>query len=119
METLYNRSGQAFAYLWEDNEHIYTYSGEPIAFVRENFVYGYNGRYLGWIQNGWYYDRNGQPTFFTEHASGGPVKPARSARPARGARYARPAKAAREARPARPARSLNWSLLSDISYFKQ
>ena len=119
METLYNSNGQAVAYIDDDGEYIYLYSGQPVAWLSDESVYAYSGRYLGWVQNGWFYDRDGRPAFFTENASGGPAKPARAARPAKGARAARPARGAREARPAKPARSLSWSELSNEDYFGQ
>lgn len=119
MVTLYDSWGQAIAYVADDGESIYLYSGAPVAWISGDSVYGYNARYLGWIENGWFYDRNGSPAFFTDNATGGPPRPARAARPARGAKWARPARAAREARPARAARSLSWSQFSDGSYFSQ
>jgi hypothetical protein len=119
METLYNSDGQAIAYVDDDREYIYLYSGKPVAWISDDSVYAYSGRYLGWIQNGWLYDRNGRPAFFTDKSSGGPARPARAARPARGAKEARPARGASDAIPARPARSLSWSELSDESYFSQ
>jgi len=119
METLYNSSGQAIAYVDKNGQSIYLYSGQPIAWISNDSIYTYSGRYLGWIANGWFYDRSGRPAFFTEKSSGGPAKPARSARPARGARDARPARGAREARSARPARSLSWSELSNEGFFHQ
>ena len=119
MDTLYNSSGQATAYIDDNGESIYLYSGTPVAWISGDSVYAYSGRYLGWIANGWFYDRNGRPAFFTENSSGGPARPARAARPARSARGARPARGAREARPARPPHSLSWSELSNEGYFEQ
>jgi len=119
MKTLYNRSGRAIAYIDDDGKSIYLYSGKPVAWISGDSVYSYSGRYLGWIQYGWFYDRNGNPAFFTDDATGGLARPARSAKPARGAKGARPARGAREARPARPARSLSWSEFSNEDYFDQ
>jgi len=119
MMTLYNRKGQAVAYIADDGQSIYLYGGKPVAWLSGEAVYSYGGRYLGWLQNGWVWDRSGYASFFTNEAHGGPVKPARQARPARGARGARPARGAREARPARPTRQISWSRVSDEQFFEQ
>src|SRR5665213_2106723 len=116
IETLYNVQGRAVAYIFED-EHLYLYTGEPVAFLHDEHVYAFKGRYLGWLQDGWIFDRQGRRAFFTADATGGPARPARHARPARGARRARPARSAREVRPAKPARSLAWSPSSDELFF--
>ncbi|WP_421778299.1 4-fold beta flower protein [Ferruginivarius sediminum] len=119
MNTLYNSFGKAVAYIDDDQESVFLYSGKPVAWLSGHDVFSYSGRYVGWCQDGWFYDRSGKPAFFTDNARGGPAKPARAARPARGARGARPARGAREARPARPARSLSWSPVSNEQYFSQ
>jgi len=119
MLTFYNHEGRAVAYLDDNGESIYLYTGEPVAWLSDESVYDYNGHYLGWFQNGWIFDCDGHCVFFTEDSSGGPGKPSRQGRPVRGARYAQPARGAREARPAKPARSTTWSDLSDESFFKQ
>jgi hypothetical protein len=117
MITFYDQSGEAVAYLDEDGESIYLYGGEPIAFLSGEGIYSYAGRYLGWFEDGWVLDRSGNRVFFTENATGGPVRPVRAVRPARGARSARPARGAREARPARPVRSSSWSRLTGENFF--
>ena len=69
METFYNRSGSAVAYLDNDAKSIYLFNGLPVAWLSGDRVYGYNGRYLGWYQTGWVYDRSGHPALFTGGAS--------------------------------------------------
>jgi len=51
------------------------------------------------MQDGWIFDRNGYRSFFTENASGGPVKPVKAVRPVRGVRGVRPVRSVRETRP--------------------
>lgn len=114
--TLYNVEGRAVAYIYE-GEYIYLYNGRPVAFLYEQFVYAYSGAYLGWIQDGWLFDRQGYRVFFTEKATGGPVRPVRQVRPVRGVRGVRPVRGVRQVRPARPARTMSWSRLSDDSFF--
>ncbi len=72
METLYNSNGIAVAYIDDDEESVYLYSGTPVGWLSDDSVYAYYGRYLGWLQNGWFYDRQGQLAFFTDNSTGGP-----------------------------------------------
>jgi hypothetical protein len=119
METLYDNSGKPVAYLQDDNIHIYLFDGTPVAYFKEEHVYNYRGRYLGWKENGWYYDRNGNPTFFTESASGGPVKPVKQVKSVKGVKQVKPVKSVKEVRPVRPVRSLTWSRLVNREFFNQ
>ena len=119
MLTFYNSNGNAIAYISDDNQSIYLYNGTPVAWLSGENIYAYNGKYLGWIQDGWVFDRNGTRAFFTENASGGPIKPVKAVRPVKGVRDVRPVRSVRETRPARPVRSLNWSQLSNNDYFNQ
>lgn len=102
-----------------DGEHLYLWSGEPVAYVTDEKVYSFNGRLLGWFTNGWLYDRANRPALFSSDSSGGPARPARRARPAKHARRARPAKHARQAPHARPARRVSWSDVPGSAYFSQ
>ena len=117
--TLYNSDGEATAYIDDDGESIYLYSGEPVAWLSNDRVYSYEGRYLGWIQQGWVFDRSGNRSFFTSSASGGPVKPVRQVRPVRGVRMVRPVRGVREVAPVRPVRSMFWSTLESVEFFEQ
>ncbi len=119
METLYNSSGRAVAYIDSDGQSIYLYDGKPVAWLSGNDLYAYDGKYLGWMESGWVYDRAGRPAFFRDDAQGGPVKPVRSVRPVRGVRGVRPVRGVRQVRPVRPVRSLSWSAVSDKTYFEQ
>ena len=117
MNTFYDSSGNAIAYIDDDETSIYLYDGTPVAWLADGSVYDYGGTYLGWMQDGWLYDRHGAPVFFTDESSGGPVRPARSARPARGARGVRPIRGIRELRPIKPLRSASWSDNSGSQFF--
>ncbi len=115
-DTLYNFEGKAIAYIFE-GEYIYLYDGTPAAFLHNEYVYAFSGQYLGWIQDGWVIDVEGNRVFFTENATGGPVRPVRHVRPVRGVRKVRPVRGVREVCPPRPVRSLAWSHKSDESFF--
>ncbi len=75
METLYDSKGNAVAYLLDDDESIYTFKGQPVAWLSGDHVYSYNGKYLGWYQSGSLYDRSSRPALFTSGASGGLPSP--------------------------------------------
>jgi 4-fold beta-flower domain-containing protein len=51
----------------------------PIAIVDDESVsvYGFDGRHLGWFVEGWIRDHHGACVYYTDHATGGPVRPAR------------------------------------------
>lgn len=114
----FDNTGSAVCYS-PDGEHIFLWTGKPVAFLHDGKVYSFTGRQLGWFENGWLYDRSNRPALFSKSATGGPVRPARRAKPAKNARLAKPAKLARQAAIARPARSLSWSGVADASYFYQ
>lgn len=119
METLYNKSGEAIAYVSDDNEHIYLFNGQPVAYLKDENVYNYRGRYLGWKSDGWYFDRNGYRVFFTESAVGGPIKPIKKIRPIKAIKNIKPIKSIKEIRPIKQIRSLSWSSLKLSEYFFQ
>lgn len=61
METnLYDRTGNAVAYIAEDAEHsIYTWDGRAVCYLVGDAVYGWNGRHIGWFLDGVLYDLQG------------------------------------------------------------
>ena len=114
--TLYSQSGEAIAYI-EDNGNIFTFEGHPVAYLNQEDIFSFTGSYLGWMQNGWIYDLYGFPTFFTNEAMGGPVKPIRQVQPVKGVKRICPVKGVRQVKPVRAVRSLNWSLNSNRNFF--
>jgi hypothetical protein len=115
--TLYDANGSAVAFF--DREDIYLYNGEPVAYFDGESVYAYDGRHLGWYVDGWVRDNSGDAVFFTDDATGGPMRPMRSIRPIRGIRGMRPMRGMRQMRPMRPSFSGGWSRLVGESFFRQ
>ena len=118
--TFYNSSGRAVAYLHDDGEHIYLFSGQPVAYLSNDAVYAFNGTQLGWFENGWIRDLTGKCVFFTETSTGsGPIKPVKHVKPVKGVKHVRPLKCVKHARHAKAAKSLSWSQLSGEQFFVQ
>jgi hypothetical protein len=104
--TLYNKNGKPVAYIADDNENsIYLWNGNVVAYVYEDKIYGWNGKHLGWFVDGIIYDLNGFIVGFTQEKC--PV--ATWAEPAKSAKYAKPAKYAPQSPYARPALTMTYS----------
>ena len=116
--TFYDSNGSPIAYT-EDNEDIFLYSGMPVAYLSDNSVYAYSGRHLGWFDNGWIRDNGGFCTFFTEEASGGPMKPMKQMKPMKGMKGMKPMKGMKQMKPMKPMDQLSWSSLSGVQFFHQ
>lgn len=87
----YSSSGAPIAYS-DDGEHIYLFSGKPVAYFSGTAVYTFSGKHIGWFDNGWIRDLDGYAVFFTSAARGGPVKPVRQIKPVKGVKNVRPVK---------------------------
>lgn len=114
----YNQKGKPVAYI-EDEEHIYTYSGTPVAFLHDDSVYSFKGKHLGRFNDGWIRDNSGKCVFFTNDAKGGPVKPSKGIKPSKGVKSSKPIKSSRKIKPSKPIKSSSWSSLSSEIFFEQ
>ena len=114
---LCDRHGNALAYLEEDGS-IWSWDGDPIAYLVDEKVYSYDGRILGWFDNGWLHDLRNAPALFSPGAVGGPLKPLRSLTSLKGLKSLKPLKGLRKLAPLRPLRAASWSELSGLHYFK-
>jgi hypothetical protein len=112
----YDNSGTAIAYL-ADERHIYTFSGKPVAYLDGEAVYSFSGEHIGWFEEGWVRDTKGKCVFFTESASGGPVKPVKKVKPAKGVRHVKPVKGVKHVKSVKAVKSFSWSQLSGEHFF--
>lgn len=104
----YDQDGAAVAYLDEDGETIYAWGGKPLAFVEGQDIFSFAGKHLGWLENGWVIDHDGGHSYFTENASGGPMKPLKQLQNLKGLKEFLPFKGFKEFVPFKPFRSNAW-----------
>jgi hypothetical protein len=116
--TFFDRSGRPVAYT-TDGVYIYLFNGKPVAYVRNESVYSFPGKHLGWFLNGWIRDHSGACAFFTESATGGPVKPVKRTKPVKGVKGIKPIKGTRQIKPIKAIKSLSWSALTGEPFFYQ
>ena len=112
----YDKSGRPIAYM-ADGQHIYLFSGKPVAFLSGNAVYSFSGRHLGWFEDGWVRDKAGKCVFFTSDANGGPVKPVKRVKPVKGVKQVKPVKGVKQVKAVKAVKSLSWSNLSGKQFF--
>lgn len=116
--TFYSEDGSPVAYT-EDGEHIFSFDGEPLAFIDGNSIFNFDGEHLGWFKDRWVFDHDGERVFFTEKASGGPRTPRKQRKPMKSMKQFKPVKGSRSVRPTKPRWSRNWSKLSSLAFFNQ
>jgi len=65
--TLFDGAGAAVAYIdYDDELTIYSFAGQPLAYLSEDSVYGFNGKHLGWFDNGVLRDHSGHSAGFIQ-----------------------------------------------------
>ena len=114
--TFYDREGIPVAYS-EDEETIYRFSGEPVAYFVDEAVYSFDGKHLGHFAEGWIRDHYGKCIFFTEEAHDGPVKPSYRSKPHKDLKGMRPRKEMRDKPWITAMKSNSWSKLSGPQFF--
>ena len=86
----WNQQGRPVAYIDDDDQSIYLWDGSPVAWIDGDAIYSYSVRFLGWLWDGWVRNLDGDCVFFTEFASGGPVRPVHPRAQKRSCLYFRP-----------------------------
>lgn len=110
---LFDSQRRAVAYLDPDDQTIYLWSGEPVAYVADESIYGFSGKHIGWYQSGVVLDHDGHVVAGPAVAFRKPVEPA----PARSPKSQAPVKAPRESQPLPPSLAPSWSDLSVHEFF--
>lgn len=69
----FDKIGTPMAYI-DDDEHIFFFTGETLAYIHDIFIYNYEGKRIGFFKDGWIRDNNGRCVLFTKGAMDGPIK---------------------------------------------
>ncbi|MFQ2194458.1 4-fold beta flower protein [Aeromonas jandaei] len=112
----YSKSGSPIAYT-EDGQHIYLFSGAPVAHLDGDAVYSFSGNHIGWFEDGWVRDLKGKCVFYTASATGGPVKPVKKVKPVKSVKRVKPIKGVKKVKSVKAIKSLSWSPLSSEQFF--
>ena len=104
--TLFDGTGKPVSYIDDADENtIYSFGGQPLAYLENDHVYGFNGKHLGWFQNGIVWDHRGARSGFIQSTS-----PAYTQfEPFKGFKQFKPFKAFREFAPFQPVKSISGS----------
>ncbi len=58
--SLFDVTGAAIAYIdYDDDSTIYSFAGEPLAYLQADHIYGFNGKHIGWFEQGILRDHSG------------------------------------------------------------
>lgn len=115
--TFFDSKGKPYAYT-DDGETLYTFSGNPVAYISDDSIYSFSGTHLGYFENGLLRDRHGDALLFTSGASGGPLKPLTMMEPLKSLKQLKPLKSLRQLKPLKPIATLCWSTYSPEHIFQ-
>ena len=116
--TLYDANGEPFAYV-DDENTIYLFSGEAIAYLDGSSVYGFSGKHLGRFEGGWVRDHYGRAVLFTEEARDEPFRPnIHHTLPEKALKSMKPRKHPQE-KPSLPVKKSSlWSRMTSLQFFQ-
>lgn len=117
---VFNKKGKASFFIDQDMIHIYSWDGEPVAFVEKGGVWTFKKDHLGWYEEGWFRDEDGKCVGFIEIALGrGGPNPPKTKHPADqpADKKDMPDQPEIEETPDRPPRKALWSETSAAEFF--
>ena len=115
---LINKKGKANFFLDSDKIHIYSWEGEPVAFVEKGAVFTFDKKHLGFYEEGWLRDKNGKCVAMVEPAGPmGPNPPKTKHREPPGEKKEAPPLPEIKELPPKPLKKAAWSNLSDKDFF--
>jgi hypothetical protein len=112
--TLFNKDGNAVAYIDDDNETIFLWDGTPVAYLDNENLYGFNGKHLGWYENGIIWNHSGERCGFSKESL--PVFA--KFEPFKSFKKFRPFKSFKEFAPFKPFKSSLISTMNFIDFLK-
>lgn len=113
----YDSHGRPFAYC-EDGETIYTFSGQPIAYLNGDSIYAFSGAHLGFFESGQIWNHSGEVILFNDGASGGPMKPLKLLKPLKGLKQLKPLKGLKGMKPLKSLKRMQWAQTNPKVFFK-
>ncbi|MFP0199049.1 4-fold beta flower protein [Pseudomonas sp. PHC1] len=93
----YDRDRISIAYT-DDDEHLYSYCGRPVAYIHEGCIYSCAGHHPGCISDGVIRDNHGHIVLYTADSRGVCVKSYRLPAPQKGIKQMRHLKCRRRAK---------------------
>ncbi|MGF6097838.1 4-fold beta flower protein [Pseudomonas sp. 18175] len=112
----YDRDRMPIAYT-DDDEHLYSYCGRPVAYIHEGSIYSYPGHHLGCISDGVIRDNHGHIVLYTADSRGGCEKPYLLPPPQKVLKQMRYLKCRRRAKHEIPFRLSWWSKMPSQEFF--
>jgi hypothetical protein len=113
--TFFDKSGTPCAYVdIEDEQTIYLWGGEPVAYLEDDSIYGFNGKHLGWFTQGIIWDHEGYAVGFIE----GTIQMFTKFEPYKSYKRFKPFKSFKEFSPFKPFFTDRWSRNSLIITLK-
>lgn len=116
MLNFYNQNGKPIVYT-DDNIHLFSFSGKPVAYIYGELVYTFAGKHIGFFIDGWIRDLNGYCVFFSENATGGMLKPLKQLLPIKSPKHLLTVKSIRQFPNLTPVKRTAWSRYSDLDFF--
>jgi hypothetical protein len=110
----FDSKGAAIAY-FDDDDTLYLWSGEPVAYMDEDSLFGFNGNHLGWRKDGVIYDHDGYVVAAISSRFKTPVAVA----PLKALKELKPLKSLKELKPLKPIFVSSWSDNPARSFFLQ
>lgn len=108
--SLYNHTGEAVAYIADDEMKIYLSNGEAVAYLDDQSLYSVNGKHLGWFKEGIAWDREGCAVGFIEGAySNGVYTKVADVESLKGRRALTPFKSSQAPSPVEPMYKSQWA----------
>ena len=108
----FDSRGAAIAY-FDDDEVVYLWSGEPVAYRDEDSLFGFNGSHLGWLHEGAIYDHDGDLVA----AVAGRLRGAVRTPPVKDLKELKPLRGLKELKPLKPLFGSSWSRIPARSFF--
>jgi hypothetical protein len=110
----FDSKGAAIAY-FEDDDTLYLWSGEPVAYMVDDSLFGFNGNHLGWRKDGVIYDHDGYVVAAISSRFKAPV----AVSPLKALKELKPLKTLKELKPLKPIFVSSWSENPTRSFFLQ